>query len=67
MRAWGVSVRSLAAQGGPTAQAEVERFLRHPLAAEAILVRRWDDEAKLAGAPTSALDELLDIAATVAG
>ena len=46
-----VSVRSLAAQGGPAAEAEVERFLRHPLAAEAMLVRRWDDEAKVAGAP----------------
>jgi predicted HD phosphohydrolase len=57
-----VSVRSLAAQGGPAAEAEVERFLRHPLAAEAMLVRRWDDEAKVAGAPTCTLDQLLDIA-----
>ena len=57
-----VSVRSLAAQGGPAAEAEVERFLRHPLAAEAMLVRRWDDEAKVAGAPTRTLDELLDMA-----
>jgi predicted HD phosphohydrolase len=58
-----VSVRSLAAQGGPAAEADVERFLRHPLAAEAMLVRRWDDEAKVPDAPTRALDELLDIAA----
>jgi predicted HD phosphohydrolase len=57
-----VSVRSLAAQGGPAAQDEVERFLRHPLAGDAMLVRRWDDEAKVPGAPTLTVDELLDIA-----
>jgi predicted HD phosphohydrolase len=57
-----VSVRSLAAQGGPAAEAEVERFLQHPLAVDAMLVRRWDDEAKVPGAPTPSLEELLDIA-----
>lgn len=56
-----VSVRSLEVQGGPAAAAEVERFLRHPLAAEAMLVRRWDDEAKDPGATTTGLAELLDI------
>jgi predicted HD phosphohydrolase len=56
-----VSVRSLSDQGGPAADAEVERFLRHPLAADAVLVRRWDDEAKVPGAATLTLDELLDI------
>ena len=56
-----VSVRSLAAQGGAAAQAEVDRFLRHPLAADAMQIRRWDDEAKVAGAPTLALDEVLDV------
>lgn len=61
-----VSVRSLEAQGGPAAAAEVERFLRHPLAAEAMLVRRWDDEAKVPSASTLDLDELLDITMTAA-
>ena len=31
-----VSVRSLAVQGGPAAAAEVSRFLRHPLAVDAM-------------------------------
>ncbi|TQM10843.1 HD domain-containing protein [Pseudonocardia kunmingensis] len=57
-----VSVRSLEQQGGPAASAELDRFLRHPLAREAMDVRRWDDEAKVPGAPTMALDELLDVA-----
>ncbi|MHA6617713.1 HD domain-containing protein [Pseudonocardia sp. DLS-67] len=60
-----VSVRSLQEQGGPAAAAEVERFLRHPLAEEAMQVRRWDDEAKVPGAPTMGLDELVDISVTV--
>jgi predicted HD phosphohydrolase len=60
-----VSVRSLAEQGGPAAAAEVERFLRHPLAEEAMRIRRWDDEAKIPGAPVLELDELLDITMTV--
>ena len=54
-----VSVRSLAVQGGPAAAAEVSRFLRHPLAADAMALRRWDDLAKVPDAPTSSLDELL--------
>ncbi|OLT14358.1 hypothetical protein BJF78_02750 [Pseudonocardia sp. CNS-139] len=62
-----VSVHSLRVQGGPAAADEVARFLGHPWAADAMLVRRWDDEAKVAGAPTLTLDELLDIAERVAG
>ncbi|MDQ3602139.1 MAG: hypothetical protein M3408_13025 [Actinomycetota bacterium] len=54
-----LAVRSLAVQGGPAAAAEVSRFLRHPLAADAMALRRWDDLAKVPGAPTSSLDELL--------
>lgn len=57
-----VSIRSLAEQGGPADAAELHRFLRHPLAADAMLVRRWDDQAKVPDAPTWSLDELLDIA-----
>ena len=56
-----VSVRSLAEQGGPASGAQLQRFLRHPLAADAMLLRRWDDEAKVSDAPTCSLDELLDI------
>lgn len=57
-----VSVRSLARQGGPADGAELARFLRHPLAADAMRVRRWDDAAKVPGAPTLCLDALLDAA-----
>lgn len=57
-----VSVRSLAAQGGPADAAATTRFRAHPLAEEAMRVRRWDDEAKVPGAPTESLDDLLNLA-----
>jgi [1-hydroxy-2-(trimethylamino)ethyl]phosphonate dioxygenase len=43
---------SLALQGGPMAPAEAEEFRRHPHAGAAVAVRRWDDEAKVAGLAT---------------
>jgi phosphonate degradation associated HDIG domain protein len=49
------SVESLGVQGGPFSTQEAAAFLRQPYAAEAILVRRWDDEAKVAGKPTPSL------------
>lgn len=55
-------MRSLAVQGGPAGEVEVARFLRHPLASEAMALRRWDDEAKQPGAITLPLDALLDTA-----
>ncbi|MGI9062229.1 MAG: HD domain-containing protein [Pseudonocardiaceae bacterium] len=55
------SRRSLAVQGGPAAAVEVSRFLRHPLAADAMTLRGWDDLATVAGAPTPSLDDLLDV------
>lgn len=57
-----VSVRTLAEQGGPAAAAEVERFLTHPLATDAMRLRRWDDSARVPAATHLPLDELLDIA-----
>ncbi len=56
------SIRSLAEQGGPAGDVELTAFQRHPLHAEALQLRRWDDAAKVPGAPTRSLDELLDIA-----
>lgn len=41
-----VSVRTLAAQGGPMSAAEASSFERLPHAADAVAVRRWDDQAK---------------------
>jgi gamma-butyrobetaine dioxygenase len=47
-----VSVRSLAVQGGPMDDAEVEAFRRLEGWEAAVALRRWDDEAKVAGHPT---------------
>ena len=43
------SVRSLALQGGPLAGDEVASFERQPYFREAVLIRRWDDLAKVPG------------------
>ena len=51
------SVRSLALQGGPMEADEIRRFEYLPTCSEAVLLRRWDDAAKVAGAPTPALGE----------
>ena len=56
------SKRSLQLQGGIFDREEGERFLYLPHAAEAVLVRRWDDFAKLKGRETPALDHFLRIA-----
>ena len=51
-----VSIRSLAVQGGPFSPTEAEAFAAKPFAAEAARARRWDDEAKVRGAPTEPMD-----------
>ncbi len=43
------SVRSLGLQGGPMSTEEVEAFRQRPHHEAAVLVRRWDDQAKVAG------------------
>ena len=43
------SLASLALQGGPMSQHEVETFAHQPWAHEATLLRLWDDEAKVPG------------------
>jgi [1-hydroxy-2-(trimethylamino)ethyl]phosphonate dioxygenase len=43
------SVQSLALQGGPMTVAEARAFEAMPYAAEALKLRRWDDEAKIPG------------------
>lgn len=40
------SKRSLALQGGPFTADEAQAFLQQPQAAEAVLLRRWDDLSK---------------------
>jgi gamma-butyrobetaine dioxygenase len=46
------SVYTLSVQGGPMTDAEARAFEREPHAADAIAVRRWDDQAKDASAAT---------------
>ncbi|HEX6453823.1 MAG TPA: hypothetical protein VF060_30720 [Trebonia sp.] len=49
-----VSVRTLSLQGGPMSAAEASSFERLPYAADAVAVRRWDDQAKDPSAATPA-------------
>ncbi|WP_318013654.1 HD domain-containing protein [Roseateles oligotrophus] len=53
------SVHSLGLQGGPMSVAEQAAFEALPFAQDAISLRRWDDQAKLPGRPTPALDYYL--------
>jgi predicted HD phosphohydrolase len=47
-----VSIRSLAVQGGPMDADEVRAFRDRPGWEAAVALRRWDDEAKVAGTVT---------------
>ncbi len=47
------SIRSLAMQGGPLDGRAVAAFERVPGWADAVRLRRWDDEAKILGATTT--------------
>jgi [1-hydroxy-2-(trimethylamino)ethyl]phosphonate dioxygenase len=49
------SVRTLELQGGPMSAGEVATFERERFFADAVLVRRWDDQGKVAGLVTPAL------------
>ncbi len=46
------SRRSLRAQDGPASAAEVATWQAHPWWPQAVLLRSWDDRAKVPGAPT---------------
>lgn len=50
------SLVSLSLQGGAMSAAEAEEFRQHPFFADAVRLRRWDDEAKVAGLATPALE-----------
>jgi phosphonate degradation associated HDIG domain protein len=60
------SVHSLALQGGPLDEAEADAFIAQPYAHDAVRLRRWDDQAKVAGRATPPLDHYLAIVAAVA-
>ncbi|HEV8142147.1 MAG TPA: HD domain-containing protein [Methylomirabilota bacterium] len=51
------SQRTLVMQGGVMAPDEVAAFAAHPWVADAMALRRWDDQAKVAGKPVTSLAE----------
>jgi gamma-butyrobetaine dioxygenase len=53
------SVASLVRQGGPMSDVEAAEFGAHPNAEEAVMVRRWDDNAKDPEAPVLPVAEVL--------
>lgn len=53
------SVVSLRLQGGPMTREECDAFIKHPFAADAVRLRRLDDEAKLVDCATPPLDYFL--------
>jgi len=60
------SVASLRRQGGPMSTAEAARFRRLPGWDSAVRLRRWDDQAKVPGAPVSAVTDHAALLARVA-
>jgi predicted HD phosphohydrolase len=57
------SIASLELQGGPMSQAEVVGYAALPWALDAVALRRWDDAAKVPGAPAPGLDQLAPLLA----
>jgi phosphonate degradation associated HDIG domain protein len=53
------SITSLYLQGGRMSTEEVAAFEAEPLFREAVQLRRWDDEAKVADLPTPTLEHFL--------
>ena len=60
------SVHTLQLQGGPMVTEEVTRFEREPWHREAVRVRRWDDQGKVAGLKTPALADFVPLLEAVA-
>jgi phosphonate degradation associated HDIG domain protein len=55
------SVRSLELQGGRLPDDQVEAFRTNRHAEDAVRLRRWDDRAKVAGAPARTIDDHADL------
>ena len=49
------SQRTLVMQGGLMTPNEITRFATHPWTADAVALRRWDDQAKVPGKPVTPL------------
>jgi gamma-butyrobetaine dioxygenase len=59
------SVFTLGVQGGPMQPAEIAEFEASPDASAACQIRRWDDEAKVAGAPVPLLEHYAPLLAAL--
>lgn len=55
------SVRSLELQGGFFSDAKAAEFAARPYASDAVMLRRWDDRAKVKGKTTPDLDAFLSV------
>lgn len=55
------SVHTLALQGGPMSVEETRAFEREPYYREAVRVRHWDDQGKVAGLTVPPLEAYLDM------
>ena len=55
------SQRTLTMQGGLMMPEEIASFAAHPWVADAVALRRWDDEAKVPGKPTTSLAARQDL------
>ncbi|GAA3369725.1 HD domain-containing protein [Streptomyces antimycoticus] len=53
------SIASLKVQGGPMDEHEAAEFAAHPLSADAVALRRWDDAAKDPDGPRLRMPDLL--------
>jgi phosphonate degradation associated HDIG domain protein len=53
------SAASLRLQGGPFTPVQADAFRADPFADDALRLRRWDEQAKVAGLPTPALAHFL--------
>jgi phosphonate degradation associated HDIG domain protein len=59
------SLLSLVLQGGPMLKAEAVAFLAQPFAPEAVVLRRWDDEAKVPDLAVPGLNSYLPLVASL--
>jgi predicted HD phosphohydrolase len=60
------SVHTLGLQGGPMSPGEARAFEREPRYLEAVRVRRWDDQGKVAGLKTPPLEAYLQMLSAAA-
>lgn len=60
------SVATLSLQGGPMSASERAQFEKEPYAQDALRLRLWDDQGKVAGLSTASLDEYRQLVQTVA-